>query len=388
MRGLIFDPFAGISGDMVLGALVNVSGREDWLRETVAAVDLGAQVRVESTRRLGIACHQVSFQVADDQPDRHLDQVLEVIEASGVPERARKLAARVFHRLAEAEAAVHGVAPGAVHFHEVGAVDSILDVLGAAVGVTELGYETSYARAVSLGRGTLAMDHGPYPVPAPATARLLEGLDVRDPGFEGECTTPTGAALLVTLTDRKPAPARMTLGRSGFGAGSRDPADRPNCLRVMECEVAEAGRLMFMVQTDLDDMPAEYAAATQRAVLDAGAVDTVVVAVGMKKGRQGVRLEALTPAGALQAVMGAVFASSSTIGVRYWPVDRVALPRETETVVWRGQEIRCKRVRLPDGSERMKPEYADVEAAARVLGLSAYEARLAFERERTPGAVE
>ncbi len=381
MHGLIFDPFAGISGDMTLGALVDLSGRDDWLRDTAAATGLKVDVTVDAVKRCGIAGHQVRFEVPEGQPERHLADVLEIIDGTGAPEAVRALAGRIFERLAEAEGAVHGVDPGTVHFHEVGAVDSILDVLCVVAGLRELGYDALYTRPVTVGRGTVEMAHGRYPLPAPATARLLEGLEVRDPGFEGECTTPTGAALLATLTGGARAPVEVMLGRSGYGAGQRDPADRPNCLRLLECEAAPSAEPLVMVQTDVDDMPAEYAVAVQEAAMAAGAVDAVVAPVGMKKGRQGLRLEALAPLGALDAVLGAVFASSSTIGVRYWPVQRVALPREEEVVWWRGQEIRCKRVRLRDGRERVKPDYEDVVRAARALGLAPYETRLALERE-------
>jgi len=171
------------------------------------------------------------------------------------------------------------------------------------------------------------------------------------------------------------------LGATGYGAGSRDPEDRPNVLRVMEFQPALGGQGLRMLQADLDDMPPEYAAEAQAAVLAAGALDAVVLPLGMKKGRQGLRLEALVRDDALDAVLGAVLAHTSTLGVRHWAVNRAALPRSEETREWRGQSIRVKWVDLPDGSTRWKPEFEDVARAARALGMPAHEARRALERE-------
>jgi uncharacterized protein (DUF111 family) len=247
-----------------------------------------------------------------------------------------------------------------------------------------LGYDTFYTRPVAVGRGYIDITHGRYPVPAPATAKLLTGLKVVDGAFDGECTTPTGAALLAELTGGDVAPPGVTLGGSGFGAGTRNPTDRPNCVRLIECEAEAAedqDERLYVVQADMDDLAPEYAAAVQQAVLDAGARDAVVLQLGMKKGRPGVRLEMLVRRAHLEMVERALFAGSSTIGVRRWPVERTTLPRREVVVEWRGQQIRFKRVRLPDGTERGKPEYDDVERAARALGIAPYEARLAIGRE-------
>src|SRR5690606_19325995 len=238
-----------------------------------------------------------------------------------------------------------------------------------------------YTRPVTVGSGYVEIEHGRYPLPAPATLKLLDGLPVRDSGYEGECTTPTGAALLATLTEGRRPPAEFIAGRSGFGAGTRDPEDRPNCLRILLCQVPYAGESrLYLVQADLDDLPPEYVPPAQEALFRAGALDVVAFPAGMKKGRPGVRLEALTTEPKLDAVLEALYRNTSTIGARYWPVQRPALARSEETVEWRGQTIRRKRVRLPDGTERAKPEYEDVVRAANALGLGPFEVRLALER--------
>lgn len=388
MRGLIFDPFAGVSGDMILGALVDLGLPEDWLRGFVDSLGLGAELVVDRVDRSGIDCARVVVRAPASDAHRHLADILDLLETAELAPGVRDRAERVFRRLAEAEAAVHGVSVDRVHFHEVGAVDSVVDVVSAVAGVRELGYGAFYSRPIGVGTGTIAMDHGTYPLPAPATARLLEGLSVRETGYPEECTTPTGAAVVAELTGGV-SPPEVVYGRSGFGAGSRDPTGRPNCLRLIECTIpaspspggAGSGRAVYALQADMDDLSPEYVAAAREAVMEAGALDVTLVRVDMKKGRPGVRLEALAPEASLAEVLEAFFAGTSTIGVRYWRVDRAVLQRAEELAEWRGHGIRMKRVTLPDGTTRRKPEYDDVAAAARAEGLTAYEVRVELERE-------
>lgn len=383
MRGLIFDPFAGISGDMILGALVDVGLEPAWLKAFVTSLGLGeVGVVVERVDRSGIDCARVRFDLPHEHAHRHLRHVLEIVDRAVAPESVKAKAAEVFRRLAAAEAEIHGTTIEKVHFHEVGALDAILDVLCAVAGIAELGVEQCFTRPVTVGTGTVEIAHGRFPLPAPATLKLLEGLPVRDPGYEGECTTPTGAAILAVVTEGRTAPSDFVVRRSGFGAGTRNPEDRPNCLRVILGDVAgERADRLFMVQADVDDLPPEYVPAAQDALLEAGALDAYVVPLGMKKGRPGIRFEALAPEAALERVLAALFAGTTTIGARYWEVTRPALPRVEETVDWRGQTVRRKRVRLPDGRERVKPEYEDVVRAARALDVAPYDVRLALERD-------
>jgi uncharacterized protein (TIGR00299 family) protein len=382
LRGLIFDPFAGISGDMILGGLVDLGLDPDWLREFVASLGLGdLRVEVERTMRAGISCARVHFDLPEEHAHRHLRDVLEIVERAQVPATVRETAGTVFRRLAEAEAEIHGTTVDKVHFHEVGALDAILDVLCAVAGLAELGIERCYTRTVAVGTGYVDIAHGRFPLPAPATLKLLEGLPIRDSGFAGECTTPTGAALLATLVEGRRVPAEVVVLRSGYGAGTRDPEGYPNCLRLITCKVTAGHEMLYLVQSDLDDLVPEYAPPAQEALLAAGALDTVVMPIGMKKGRPGIRIEALVPGTELEAVLGALFQTTSTIGARYWRVDRPALERREEVISWRGQRIRRKRVRLPGGEERAKPEYEDVVSAAAALGLAPYEVRLALGAE-------
>jgi uncharacterized protein (TIGR00299 family) protein len=380
LTALLFDPFAGISGDMTLAALVDLGLPEGWLPGFVASLGLGdIGVRVERTRRRGIDAAYVAFDLPHEHAHRHLRHVLEIIDRSAAPDSAKRRAADAFHRIAVAEAAVHGTTVEKVHFHEVGALDAILDILCVMTAIDVLGFDEFFTRPVALGSGWIDIEHGRYPVPAPATLRILEG--IRTTGFDlpGECTTPTGAAILATLTGGRAPADPLTPIRTAFGAGSRDPEDRPNVLRLVACRTTPAADALFLIQADLDDMPPEYVARAQQALIDAGALDAVLAPVTMKKGRPGIRIEALTKAADLDALLAALFQATSTIGARYWPVTRPALGRTEERVVWRGQTIRRKRVRLPDGTERTKPEYEDVLRAAEALDLPAWQVRLALE---------
>jgi uncharacterized protein (TIGR00299 family) protein len=367
---------------MILGGLVDLGLDPDWLREFVASLGLGdLRIVIDRTMRAGISCARVHFDLPEEHAHRHLRDVLEIVERAQVPAAVRETAGRVFRRLAEAEAEIHGTTVDKVHFHEVGALDAILDVLCAAAGLAELGIERCYTRTVAVGTGYVDIAHGRFPLPAPATLKLLEGLPIRDSGFAGECTTPTGAALLGTLVEGRRVPAEVVALRSGYGAGTRDPEGYPNCLRLITCKVTAGHEMLYLVQSDLDDLVPEYAPPAQEALLAAGALDTVVLPIGRKKGRPGIRIEALVPGTELEAVLEALFQTTSTIGARYWQVDRPALERREEVISWRGQRIRRKRVRLPGGGERAKPEYEDVISAAAALGLAPYEVRLALGTE-------
>ena len=381
MRGLIFDPFSGISGDMTIAALLDLGLPLEWLRAFVRDLDLGPiEVDAEHADRRGIACTRVLLRLPHEHAHRHLRDVVRIIEGTKVEAEVRERAIRAFTLLAEAEADVHGTTPDRVHFHEVGALDAIVDILASVAGVRELGFTEFYTRPVTLGRGWTDMAHGNFPVPPPAVMKLLQGVPVRDPEFEGECTTPTGAALIQAFTDGRQAPATFTPLAVGFGAGTRDPEDRPNCLRLIAIEPSRKADELRIVQTDIDDLSPEYVPPLVEAVLAAGAVDCTTTPLQMKKGRPGLRIDALVPAERLEAVSGALFHASPTIGLRSWAVERQVLPRQEEIAEWRGQTVRVKRSRLPGGGERAKPEFEDVVRAAEQLGVSplaAYRAMVA-----------
>jgi pyridinium-3,5-bisthiocarboxylic acid mononucleotide nickel chelatase len=383
VRTLIFDPFAGISGDMTVAALLDLGLPLEWLRRFVAGLGLG-EVRVDAERvdRRGIACTRLLLDLPAEHAHRHLHHVVEIIERAGVAPEVRDRSVHAFTLLAEAEAAVHGTTVERVHFHEVGAVDAIVDVLSAMAGVHELGVRSFHTRPVALGRGWVDMAHGHFPVPPPAVVKLLHGVQVRDPEFEGECTTPTGAAILKALTGGAPPPLEYLPVGDGYGAGTRDPGDRPNCLRLIVAEADAPGEGgVMMVQCDVDDLSPEYVPPLLEAVLAAGALDCTAHPLVMKKGRAGVRVEALVTHDRLDRVSAALFRAGSTLGVRHWAASRTVLPRRIETVEWRGQAIRVKRASLPGGGERAKPEFEDVSRAAEALGLTPLEVYRALVHE-------
>ena len=379
-RCLIFDPFSGISGDMMLGALIDVGLPPEWLRQLTDEIGLDAEVEVVSVERGAITARHVRIRSKEREAHRNLADILEIIHAAPINQSSRDLAASAFRRLAEVEGAIHGTSPERVHFHEVGAVDAIVDILGVVGGISELGIAACFTRPVAIGRGWVDSAHGRLPLPAPATLKLLEGLPVYDAELEGELTTPTGAVLLAALTKGQELRRTFAPLRSGYGAGTRNPSSHPNCLRVVLAELEPIGRLCMM-QADIDDMSPEYLPALIDALCDAGAIDVWTHPVQMKKGRTGVRIELLVDESRRQPAADALLAASSTIGLRYFRVDREVLPRTTETVEWRGFPIRVKSSQLPGGHVRRKVEYQDVIHAARELGIPPLEVRQEIERQ-------
>ncbi len=368
----ILDPFSGIAGDMTLGAMLEVGLDADWLRSLPGRLGLDdVSVRVQRVRRAGLACTKVDFDIPPQPHGRGIAEIREIVGRADMPKRVRDRADAVYWGIALAEGAMHGVAPERVHFHEVGAVDAILDVVGVVWGFEQLGVERIHCGTITLGEGTVRAAHGELPVPAPATLKLLEGHPVRSgPEGSGELVTPTGAALVRVLS-AGPPPARYVPLRSGFGAGTRDPQGRPNALRLILAEsVGEAAgvELLVVLATDVDDMPAEYVAAVSEKLRDAGALDVTVSSVVMKKGRAGTRIEVLTRMELADSLESLMFRESTTLGVRRSLVERRALDREVRRVTVLDHHVRVKVARLPTGGWRAKPEFEDVSAVAAATG--------------------
>jgi len=380
MRIAILDPAAGISGDMTLGALLALGLPAEWLEELPARLGIAdVRVTVRDVRRASITCKQVEFAIPEQPHGRHVGELLRLVERAPISDWVKERAIRVFRLVGEAEGRVHGVAPEKVHLHEVGAVDAVLDIVGAIEGFERLGVEAVYHLPVAVGRGWVEAAHGRLPVPAPATAILLEGLEIAAGGpVEGEATTPTGAALLRVLSVGAP-PDRWRMVGSGWGAGQRDPKHYPNALRILVAEVAsEAGRVVLLA-TDVDDMSPEYVEPLRQALVSAGALDVQTWPVQMKKGRQGFRVEVMAPEAVAEAVTAELFRHSTTAGVRRWIAERATLPRHQLTVRLDGVAVRVKV--LDGGSVRVKPEYDDVLAAAKALGRPPIDVARAVERD-------
>ncbi len=388
----IFDPFSGISGDMTLGALVDVGLSADWLRalpETLGLSDIG--VRIRDVRRGDIACRKVDFDIPPQPHGRGIREIRALVAAAKVPDAVRRRADAAFTLIAACEAEIHGMAPEDVHLHEVGAVDAILDVVGSIWGFHLLGVTDAFTGRVSLGDGSVRAAHGVLPVPAPATLKILEGMAVKPgPDGAGELVTPTGAALLRIMTGGKAVPPYVPR-RSGFGAGTRDFPDRANALRLVLAESSgsnstEGGdtESLVLLAADVDDMSPEYLAAAGERLRAAGALDVTLHPVVMKKGRAGSRIEVLSSEGSADALEELMLVATTTIGVRRTAATRRALPRRAGTVEVSGHQVRVKFVTRPGGAVTAKPEHDDVvrvaEATGRPIALIFRDAELAAER--------
>ena len=376
----ILDPISGISGDMTLGALVSVGLDPAWLRALPARLGLdGVDVRVQDVRRGEIACKKVDFDIPPQPHGRHIREIRALVAAADVPDSVREKSDAAFTAIASAEGEIHGVPAETVHLHEVGAVDAILDVVGAVWGFALLGVDRVYCGPLSVGDGFVTAAHGVLPVPAPATLRLLEGHPIRPgPEHAGELVTPTGAALVKVLSVGRP-PAQYIPRRSGFGAGSKDPRGRANALRVILADaepVSDDGRgaqveQVVLLAADIDDMSPEYVALAADAIRAAGALDVVLVPTVMKKGRPGARLEVLARPERAEALEDAIFAHTATLGVRRAIAERRVLSREASSVQVMGHAIRVKVSHGPGGARHAKPEFDDVRRVAEATGRPA-----------------
>jgi uncharacterized protein (TIGR00299 family) protein len=390
MRTAILDPISGISGDMTLGALIGVGLDAEWLRALPARVGLPeVRVDIREVLRGEIVCWKVDFDIPPQPHGRHIEQIRELVDASDTPAAVRERADRVFWSIAEAEGEIHGLPPSEVHLHEVGAVDAILDVIGAVWGFALLDVEDVRCGVIRTGDGTVRAAHGVLPVPAPATLKLLEGHRVSPgPDGAGELVTPTGAALVRELSSGAP-PIEFVPRASGFGAGTKDFPGRANALRIVLADVepdttSDTQReTIALVCADIDDMTPEYlAAVAERSRLD-GALDALLIPVVMKKGRQGTRIEILCRSDDAERFESLLLRETSTIGVRRTEARRSVLHREEHTVDVLGHSIRVKVVTLPTGERRAKPEFDDVSRCALATGRTAsdiYQLALAAER--------
>ena len=373
MKLAYLDAFSGISGDMTLGALVDLGFDFEELAALPKSLGLeGVTLTVDEVRRGPFRAKKVGVHASGKQPHRHLHHVKAILEQGGLPAPALERAVAVFTRLADAEAHVHGEPVEKVHFHEVGAADAIVDIAGACLGFHRLGVDEVRASAIVVGSGTVESEHGTLPVPAPATARLLEGSPVDLTPLQGERTTPTGAALAVTLAKAFGPPPPFRLLGQGVGAGGRDPSDRPNVLRILLGETAGPvdRRTIAIVETTLDDASPQAVAHVAQRLLELGARDAFVTPVLMKKGRPGVTVTCLADPDRVDAVADVLFRETSAIGLRVRHEERYELPREEARVRLPEGEVRLKVVTLPDGSLRARPEYESLAELSRTSGAS------------------
>jgi uncharacterized protein (TIGR00299 family) protein len=368
MRTAYFDCFSGISGDMTVGALIDAGVNFEALRTQLATLPLpGYELSVEKVTKQGIAGTKFHVQVhSPGTQHRRLGDIEAIMHASGLAPHVQARALQVFTRLAEAEAAIHHTTVDRVHFHEVGAVDSIVDITGAVIGLDLLGIQRVAASAVNVGAGFVRAAHGVLPVPGPATAELLKGAPTYARGHDGELTTPTGAALLATLAESFGPLPHLCVERIGYGAGTKDLPQAPNLLRVFvgEDNTRGDGDVITVLEANLDDMNPEWVAYVQEQLFDQGALDVFYTPIFMKKNRPATKLTVLCESNKLDLVVAILFRETSTFGVRTYEVRRQKLRRFSQTVdtphgaiavkigEWRGQIV------------QVSPEYESCRAAA------------------------
>ncbi|MFO0928326.1 MAG: nickel pincer cofactor biosynthesis protein LarC [Gemmataceae bacterium] len=373
-RTVHFDCFSGISGDMTLAALLDAGADAGVVTAALASLGLPIRVSVEKVRKGGFAATRVNIDAPEQAEDRHLPEIEEIIGRGALTETARALALRIFRRLAHAEATVHGMPLERVHFHEVGALDSIADIVGVAVALDHLGIRQFTARSVPTGHGTVKCAHGLMPVPTPATAELLKGAPLAPSPIKTELTTPTGAAILAsTVTAWTESPA-LRVEAIGHGAGTKDFLEQPNLLRVFIGEAAQAAAnppetdRVWLLETNLDDVPGELIGFAIEELFAAGALDVFTMPIGMKKNRPGVLLSVLVGDDLLDAAETILFRQTGTFGVRRQRVERSKLRREAVTVETPWGPVRGKRG-WRDGLELLTPEYDDCARVARAHGV-------------------
>lgn len=383
MRVLYFDTFSGVSGDMTVGALLDLGMPLEAVRDAVRVLALpGVEVSAERVTRGGIAATKFHVRIDGQHPDppgghrghehgqRPYRAIRELLASSTLPPAVKTHALAIFARLAEAEGRVHGSHPDDVEFHEVGARDAIVDVVGAALGVVHLGVDAIHAAPLPLGQGFVDCAHGRLPVPGPAVIELLRGRPVRLGDGDGELVTPTGAAIVAALA-RTDAVPELRLAAVGCGAGDRNGTDRPNVLRLVVGEAAGASGAdeVVVLETTIDDLsPQVYEHVLER-LLTAGARDAFLVPVVMKKSRPGTTLRVLADPADRERLAAIVFAETSTIGLRYTTWRRTVLPREEARVETPYGAVRVKIARAPDGTPNLAPEFEDCRRLALERGV-------------------
>jgi uncharacterized protein (TIGR00299 family) protein len=390
MKIAYFDCASGISGDMTLAALVDTGVDLDLIQNGIDSLGLpDCRISQEEVKRKGFRARQIHINHPPEHAHRHLHHIVKMIDGSNLSAAQQETARQIFTRLAEAEAKVHGTTVEKVHFHEVGAVDSIADIVGSAIGLDLLGVEQIVFSPIPTGTGHIVIAHGRVSVPAPATAELLKGCPLAESNVPCELTTPTGAAIAVSVADQfGPLPA-MNILQIGYGAGSRDLAEQANILRLFIGETL--GRLesdeVAVIETNIDDMPGEVIGHCTAQLAAAGALDVYTTPIQMKKNRPGVKITVLCPAELVTTAEKILFRETSTLGVRRWTASRRKLPREPHAVGTKWGQIAGKVATMPDGSRAFSPEFEACRAVAEQHQIAlneVYEAARSAYRKTEP----
>ncbi|MBI3989537.1 MAG: nickel pincer cofactor biosynthesis protein LarC [candidate division NC10 bacterium] len=368
MKIAYFDCFSGASGDMILGALVDSGLSLEALRAALASLKLtGIDVKAQRVKKGGLVGTKVDVLTPPGWPHhRHLSDIVEIIDKSGLDQNVKEDAKGIFQRLATAEAKVHGTDIQEVHFHEVGAFDAIADIVGSAFGIRQLGVERLYASPLNLGSGVVNTSHGRLPVPAPGTAELLKGVPVYSNGIEGELTTPTGVAILSTLVAGFGPLPQMAIERIGYGAGMKELAEQPNLLRLLvgkAKEIFEEDRIAVL-EANIDDMSPQFFEPLLEHLFQEGALDVFMTPIIMKKSRPAVKLTILADPHLADACSAIILRETTSFGVRIQEAERRKLRREIIEVQTRFGPIRVKGGYAGEGLLILSPEYEDCKQIA------------------------
>ena len=370
-RAAYLDCVGGLAGDMLIAALLDAGAELETLRRVPDALGIeGVEIGVERVERQGIGALHLRIDAADDDAHRRYRDIRELVEKADLPERARTRSLDAFRRLAEVEGGIHGVPLDDVHFHELGSLDTLIDVCGAFVLLDELGVERVVSSPLPFARGFVKAAHGVLPLPAPATLGLLDGAVLVGVETEAELVTPTGAAIAATVVEAWGAFPPLSLEAVGYGAGTKDLADRPNVVRVILGSDATGLSPVVLLETNLDDFSPELVPDVIERCFEAGALDVWTVPVQMKKGRPGFVLSALARPDAQAAIARVLLEETSALGVRVSRLERYELEREERVIDVDGGAIRVK-VGLLDGRVvNLAPEHDDCAVVARAAGRS------------------
>ena len=380
MRTLYFDCYAGASGDMILGALVDLGLDAASLKKEIALIgfsDYG--VEFEKVDRSGISSTRAVVSVPNEKSHRHLHQIIEIIESAALSNAVKARSAAIFERLAKAEARVHGIDIQKVHFHEVGAMDAIIDIVGSCIGFEMLGIEHFLASAINVGSGFVEMEHGRFPVPPPAVTELLKGIPVYSEGVKGELITPTGAAIISTVSSGYGVIPEMVIEGSGYGAGARNYGKFPNALRLIigETHSAKRGSVtdnetepVSMLETNLDDVSPQVLGFVMHRAFELGALDCWFTPIQMKKNRPAVLFSVLCGKENRDNLIEMIYIETTTLGIRVRDIQRHATEREIRRVRTAFGEVDVKIGKFKGRIVNKMPEYEQVKALALEKGVA------------------
>ncbi len=372
MKTLYFDCFAGASGNMLLGALVGLGVASDELHSELAKMDVPAfEIVFETRDKSGIAALHADVRVPDEKNHRHLHHIEGIITNSALSDGVKSRALSIFRTLAAAEAKVHGIDISKVHFHEVGALDAIIDIVGCCICFEKLGIESFASSKLHVGSGFVEMAHGKFPVPPPAVAEILRDAPVYSTEITGELVTPTGAAIIATVCKSFGPIPEIRIEKVSYGAGTRDYMNFPNAIRLIVGRSSSGGHLskLLLIETNVDDITGQTLGYLMEKAFEAGALDCWFTPIQMKKNRPATQISILCTVEARSAMIELLYLETSTLGARVIEVERDCLPRVTKKIGTRFGEITVKVAKYQDRVVSAKPEYGELRRAAAEFGL-------------------